>query len=70
MSLQTGSDVTIIAVFISMSCATMWMTVEMGAMRKRSSVSKSEKEGKTKGPQSCLQLAKCTSGISVFSVEA
>ena len=49
---HTGSDVTTIAAFISTSCATMWMIVEMGVMRKRSSVSKSEKEeGKMKGPK-------------------
>lgn len=48
---HSGSDVTTIAAFISTSCATMWMTVATGVMRKRSSVSKSEKEGKTKGPK-------------------
>lgn len=67
---HTVSGVTTIAAFIVMRCATRRMTVEMEVMRKRSSVSKSQKgEGKRKAP-SCLQSAKCTSGISVCSIEA
>lgn len=47
----------------------MWTTVEMEVTRKRSIVSKSEKEeGKLRAP-SCLQFAKCPSGISVSSAE-
>ena len=49
---HTVSAVTTIAAFIGMRCATRRMTVEMEVMRKRSSVSKSQKrEGKKKGPQ-------------------
>ena len=49
---HTVSGVTTIAAFIVMRCATRRMTGEMEVMRKRSSVSKSQKgEGKKKGPQ-------------------
>jgi hypothetical protein len=51
---HTVSGVTTIAAFIVMKCATRRMTVEMEVMRKRSSVSKSQKgEGKRKAPSVC-----------------
>lgn len=56
--------VTTIAAFIVMRCATRRMTVEMEVMRKRSSVSKSQKGGKERSPIVCSPQ-KCTPGISV-----
>lgn len=52
MSHHTVSGVTTIAVFTVMRCATMWTIVEMEVMRKRKTVSKSQKgKGKSKGPK-------------------
>jgi hypothetical protein len=51
VSHHSVSGVITVAVFMATSCAMVWMTVEMEAMRKKNTVSRMGKgEGRNQGP--------------------